>query len=244
MEKLPHNPECQLSGTKYCRLLNMRSCSACTIRKSEDMQDIMRDIDLYESLLPEGGVARLFESRECQFCKGPVKGKRRGYAILDMAHPEPRRVQKWLFGKRAVKIGTMIPVQMSVCGRCRARFLWLDYLPVLVPVLVGIGALFLFTADAVKQPLVNISMFMPFAGWIVSVLLGALIGRLLANALAKRWSRDMYVDALSHPVIAEMTGKGWTPITTKSRTKLLFSRSRLSRGLGTAEDPHDGEETI
>ena len=53
--------------------------------------------------------------------------ERRGYAILDMAHPEPRRVQKWLFGTRPARIGTMIPVQMSVCPKCRRRFLMMSY---------------------------------------------------------------------------------------------------------------------
>jgi hypothetical protein len=95
--------------------------------------------------------------------------------------------------------------------------------------------------DAVKGPLVDISMFAPFGAWLLSVLIGALIGRLLANGLAKRWEADMYVDVMQHPVIAEMTEKGWTPITAKSRTKLLFSKSRLSRGLGTADDPSVAE---
>jgi len=50
----------------------------------------------------------------------------------------------------------------------------------------------------------------------------------------------MYTDVMQQPVIAKMTEKGWVPITAKSRTKLLFSKSRLNRGLGTA----DGEETV
>ena len=77
--------------------------------------------------------------------------------------------------------------------------------------------------------------------WLLSVLVGALIGRLLANGLAKSWEKDMYVDVMQHPVIVEMTEKGWTPITAKSRTKLLFSKSRLARGLGTADDPNVAE---
>jgi len=32
-----------------------------------------------------------------------------------------------------------------------------------------------------------------------------------------------------------MTKIGWTPITAKSRTKLLFSKSRLAKGLGTGD---------
>ncbi|MEA5048549.1 MAG: hypothetical protein VB034_08090 [Eubacteriales bacterium] len=236
MEKLPNNPNCELSGTKYCQTLNMHACSACTIRESENKGEIKSDLDLYESLLPQGGIARLFQSRECQFCKTPAKGRRKGYAILDMAHPEPRRVQKWLFGKRAARIGTMVPVQMSVCTKCRTRFLTIEYLPMLVPVMIGILALFVFSSDAVKTPLVDLSMFAPFGGWVVSVLLGALAGKLTAKSLEKRWDKEMYMDVMQHPAIAEMTQKGWTPITAKSHTKLLFSKSRLAKGLGTAED--------
>ena len=234
MEKLPNNPNCKLSGTRYCRLLNMRSCSNCTVRESDKADDIVKDIDLYETLLPEGGVARLFESHDCQFCKTPEKGRRRGYAIIDMAHPEPKRMQKWLFGKREAKIGTMIPVQMAICKKCRSRFLQIEYLPVLIPVLIGFAALFAVSRDPVKTALADVSMFMPFGVWILCVVLGIAIGLAVTKALEKRWSGEMCLDVMQHPVIAEMTEKGWTPITIKSRTKLLFSKSRLNRGLGTA----------
>ncbi len=236
MANLPNNPDCELSGTRYCKLLNMRACSACTVRGNENMAELKKDVDLYETLLPEGGVARLFQSHECQFCKGREKGERRGYAILDMAHPEPRRVQRWIFGKRATRIGTMIPVQMAVCGRCRARFLWLDYLPVLVPTAFGFIGLFAFSLDPLKSKLMGVSAFLPFGCWAAAILVGLLLGRLLVDLLMRRWAREMYVDALAHPVIAGMTAKGWTPITPKSRTKLFFSKSRIARGLGTAED--------
>ncbi|NLI53700.1 MAG: hypothetical protein GX417_05170 [Clostridiales bacterium] len=241
MEKLPVNPNCELSGTKYCAMLNMHACSVCTVRDSDNKAEIKSDLDLYESLLPDGGVARLFESKECQFCKTPVKGKRRGYAILDMAHPEPRRVQKWLFGKRVARIGTMIPVQMGVCPKCRRRFLMLEYLSMIIPVIIGIAALFIVSLDAVKGPLVDLSMFAPFGAWIISVLIGVLAGKLITDALERAWSREMVTDVLCHPVIAEMSEKGWTPITAKSRTKLLFSKSRLAKGLGTADSDKPAE---
>jgi hypothetical protein len=235
MEKLPVNPNCELSGTKYCAALNMHTCAACTIRDSENKGEIISDLDLYETLLPEGGIAHLFESRECQFCKTPVKGKRRGYAILDMAHPEPRRVQKWLFGKRTARIGTMIPLQMGVCPKCRKRFLLMEYLPMLIPVVFGIGALLLLSLDAIRNPLVDLSMFAPFGTWIVITLVGIILGKLVTDGFERAWAKEMETDVMRHPVIAEMTDKGWTPITAKSRTKLLFSKSRLARGLGTAD---------
>ena len=239
MEKLPVNPNCELSGTKYCAMLNMHTCAACTVRDSANKAEIKSDLDLYETLLPEGGIARLFESKDCQFCKTPVKGKRRGYAILDMAHPEPKRVQKWLFGSRTARIGTMVPVQMSVCPKCRSRFLMMEYLPVVIPVVVGFVALIVVSMDSVRNSLVNLSMFAPFGAWIVATLLGVIAGKLLTDGLERSWRKDMETDVMQHPVIAEMVNKGWTPITAKSRTKLLFSKSRLAKGLGTG----DGEET-
>lgn len=241
MEKLPVNPNCELSGTKYCAMLNMHTCAACTVRDSENKAEIISDLDLYETLLPEGGIARLFESRECQFCKTPEKGKRRGYAILDMAHPEPRRVQKWLFGKKLARIGTMIPVQMAVCPKCRRRFLLLEYLSALIPVIVGILALIVISMDSVRNPLVDLSMFAPFGAWIVMTLIGVIAGKLLTDGLQRAWDKEMVTDVMCHPVIAEMTNKGWTPITAKSRTKLLFSKSRLARGLGTGDGEQQSE---
>jgi hypothetical protein len=234
MEKLPNNPDCKLSGTRYCQLLNMHTCSACTVRENERPEEIRSDIDLYETLLPQGGIAQLFESKECQFCTTAVKGRRNGYAIIDMAHPEPRRVQKWLLGKRTAKIGTMVPVQMAVCKKCRSRFLRLEYLPLLIPVLFGIATLVLVANDPLKTLLADISVIAPFAAWILSVVIGALVGKLVTDGLQKRWAKEMCVDVMRHPVIAEMEQLGWTPITAKSRTKLLFSKSRLNKGLGTA----------
>ena len=63
-------------------------------------------------------------------------------------------------------------------------------------------------------------------------------GKLLTDGLERAWDKEMITDVMRHPVIDEMTKKGWTPITAKSRTKLLFSKSRLARGLGTG----DGEQ--
>lgn len=244
MEKLPNNPECKLSGTRYCQMLNMHTCSACTVRENKNYDEICSDLDLYESLLPGGGIAQMFESRDCQFCTTPEKGKRNGYAIIDMAHPEPRRVQKWLFGKRTARIGTMVPVQMSVCRKCRSRFLRLEYFPVLIPVLIGIAALLAFSTDPLKTALADISSIAPFVAWLASVLIGVLIGKFATDGLQKRWAKEMLVDVMQHPVIAEMTEKGWTPITAKSRTKLLFSKSRLNKGLGTAAGMSETEDNV
>ena len=82
-------------------------------------------------------------------------------------------------------------------------------------------------------------MFAPFGAWIIATLVGVIAGKLITDGLERAWNKEMETDVMSHPVIVEMTKKGWTPITAKSRTKLLFSKSRLAKGLGTA----DSEQT-
>lgn len=235
MAKLPVNPDCELSGTKYCRELNMHACEQCTVRGSRELKRVAEDIDLYETLLPEGGVARLFSSKECALCKGDPKGKRSGFAILDMAHPEPKREKKWLLGKRFTKIGTMIPVQFSVCSKCRRRYLLMEYMPILGP--VALGALGLaVAATGAGDSLRNWFAAAPFLLFVALILIGWLGGRAWSKAMMKTYATTMYSDVLQHPVIAEMVKKGWQPITTSSRTKLLFSKNRVDRGLGTAAD--------
>ena len=111
----------------------------------------------------------------------------------------------------------------------------------LIPVLVGILALILLSLDAVRNPLVDLSMFAPFGAWIILTLIGVIAGKLLTDGLQRAWDKEMETDVMRHPVIVEMTKKGWMPITAKSRTKLLFSKSRLARGLGTGDSDQPTE---
>lgn len=237
MEKLPVNPSCELAGTKYCHTLNMGSCERCTIRASAggDMAGIRSDIDLYETLLPEGGVTRLFTDAACALCKEEPRGERTGYAILDMAHPEPKRVQKWLLGKKVSAFGTMIPVQMSVCSKCRRTLLCIEYLPVAVTVVLGFAGLMLLGNGPVADALSGISPILPFCAWAALIVAAWLAGGAAANKWLKRADSRMYAHVLEQPVLAEMVRKGWKPVA-GTRTKVFFSKSRIARGLGTAPE--------
>lgn len=236
------NRECPLYGTRYCDLLNMRACDQCPLTRSSSEttpESLRSDLDLYESLLPEGGIAPLFESKSCQFCKAGPEGakpnRRQGFAIFNMAHPEPKRLQEGLlFGKRRSAVGTMVPVQASICKRCRHRLLLLDYLPALLPILVGAALLLLLTIEGLAAALIDAAPVLPFVLWVGGIVLAWLIARLVCRALKKRYAQDMYVDILEHPRLQSMREKGWFPVAGQGSLKLVFSKSRLSKGLGTA----------
>lgn len=236
MPALPNNPDCPLSGTRYCRVLNMRACEQCTVASARDYDELKRDIDQYEALLPEGGIAHLFTERECQFCRGENRGRRRGYAILDMAHPEPKHIQQWLLGKKRSAIGTMVPLQFGICPVCRRRFLTMEYIPLALPLLIGAAGLILFYHGGQGSEVMGVFVYWPFLAWVAAILLGVLAGRLIVRALFHRYDRVMIADVMRHPVVREMTQRGWFPIAKETRIKVMFSKSRLARGLGTAED--------
>ena len=82
----------------------------------------------------------------------------------------------------------------------------------------------------------GVFVYWPFLAWVAAILLGVLAGRLITRALFHRYDRVMIADAMRHPVVREMTAKGWFPIVKETRIKVMFSKSRLARGLGTAED--------
>ena len=131
MDRTIDNRECPLYGTRYCELLHMRTCAQCPLTRPNygiTPETLRADLDLYETLLPEGGIAQLFEARTCRLCRDEASaGRRQGYAIFNMAHPEPERMERGLiFGKRRAAAGTMVPVQLAVCQRCRRRLLLLD----------------------------------------------------------------------------------------------------------------------
>ncbi len=241
MEKLPQDPNCPLLGTRYCRMLNMRACDKCAVRGSTDAEAVKRDLDAYEQLLPSGGVAKLFQTKECRFCRTLKKGRRSGYAIMDMAHPAPQSAQRWAEGKRIRATGTMIPLQMSICHDCRSRFLQAEYIPILVPLLISAVSLILCAAGPIHGFLAARAAILPFAAWTLVSLGAILLGCRMRKRLVHKFDLYTRMDVMEDPVVVEMLQKGWVPIGKRTGSRLLFSKSRMARGLGTATDEIPGE---
>lgn len=239
MERMIDHKECDLYGTRYCDLLNMRTCGQCPMTGASQevtAESLRSDLDLYEALLPEGGIAKLFESKTCQLCR-EEPGRRQGYVIFNMAHPEPKRMQNGLlFGKKRSPVGTMVPVQMAVCKDCRRRLLVVDYLPLVLSVVTGALLLVLLSVGSLSESLVHVHPVLPFGVWAGGMLLALAVAFIIRHALKKRYARHMYLNVLSHPVLQRMLEKGWFPVPRQEGVKLVFSKSRIAVGLGTAPD--------
>ena len=81
--------------------------------------------------------------------------------------------------------------------------------------------------------MLRIGTWFPFVLWAASIVAGLFLGKALSGALEKKYAGSMYVDILRHPVLKEMTDKGWEPVRS-GRSRVVFSKSRRIVGLGTA----------
>ena len=222
---------CDLAGSKYCHMLNMGSCESCPAFQEDETEKIRKNLDAFEALMPEGGIARLFLEETCQFCK---RERRHGYALLDMAHPEPKKVRKKRedFLKRQNRYGVMIPLQFGICDHCRRKFLMAEYLPMALPVLVGgLGLVLLYSIGEGSRGLDGPWAFLCLVALTLAALFG---GKAISRVLRKKMEGFMMTDVMTHPVVQEMIALGWIPVLGQNKNQLLFSKTRISRGLGTA----------
>ena len=226
--------ECRLYHTEYCDLLNMQSCEKCFVQEKKEYESIISDLDVLKTLLPEEGVHSLFESEACLFCKKKTT-PRAYYALLDLGHPEPKRVKRSVVGlKVKSRTGSMLPAQISTCATCRRRMLTLEYLPVLLPILSGLLMLLIFLIPGVTDGMEKYSMLMPFALFSVVVALSAVVAWILKKSLHSKYSRDMHMSPFDIPLLAKMQKMGWFPLSTSGNTvRMVFTRNRMRQGLGT-----------
>ena len=232
------NTACALHETRACAILNARSCEECPAAQTEGKKaskTVANYLDLFESLLPEKGVARLFESKDCMLCKTEPKGKRSSFAIIDFGHSEPEDLQaRRMFHKNSV--GFMLPLQFACCSACRKRILLLEYLPTL-GVIVGLIPLIpVFLNPRWMQSLRAVGWWLPLVLAVAAVSIGYLTGILVQKSLKKRFSDVMYWDLMEHPVAQELIEKGWFPLFEEKRAITpVFTKKRIVYGLGNAK---------
>jgi len=216
--------------------MHMRNCKRCPVpQQGVVSRDLVEDVALFSSLLPVDGIAKLFESGECTLCKG-AKGSSTGFAIYDMAHAEPKRIQRKSIFTTQGRSGFMVPLQFACCKKCRGRLLWLEYLPMLGAILgVAIGVL-LTISEAGTVELKAAFPALPLVLVAGGLLVGFLLGHAIRLILRHRWKKQMYLDIHAHPTVAAMESMGWFSVFGGNTGRLVLTKRRINQGLGTATD--------
>lgn len=249
MARIYLNTDCKLHGTKYCAALNMVNCDVCTVRDkaAKEVDSIMHDIDVMESFVPPDGVADLFARGDCALCTGEEKGERKYFALADLGHAEPKSREAGFLGiKRATRAGSILPLQIASCKKCRRNFLLVEYLPTGIALVLAGGSLLALSIRSLRESLMAISPMLPFLAFVLAVLVGLLAGMLLRGGLAKRFEKQTHMKIFEIPKLKEMLLNGWFPLNEgKQYTKLIFSRKRLKQGIYTGNSmgmPHADDD--
>ena len=226
---------CALYETGACAALNQRSCEDCPAHRDggKNAKETAKFVEQFQSLLPDGGIAGLFESETCELCKTEPKGERDCYAIVDFGHHEPKEMRQRKIFMRS-DVGFMVPLQFACCKKCRLRILLCSYLPLLLPVVfVALTLPVLLNPHAIAA-LRAVSGLLPALLAAVALALGFGIGKILQNVLRKKFEDVMYFNVFRHPVSLKMREKGWFPLFADKSTTPVFSKKRMDYGLGTA----------
>ena len=235
--------DCPLYGGEYCKKLNMKSCRTCTVT-NDNAAGIKADIDAIESLMPEGGMARFFEGEECVLCKGERKNRADCYAMADIGHPEPKREGRNAIGlKTKLRIGSMLPVQLSCCSNCRKKHNAASNREAAVTLTVAIIMLAVLNFTPTAEAIAAIGSYMPLLLFVIVVGGTWLIGRASRKSMIKKFSETTCMDIFDVPGLDEFTAKGWFEISPyKDMSRLVFSREPLRQGLFTASEKKGKEE--
>lgn len=230
------NTSCQLHGSEYCAMLNMESCRSCTVDcATKDKADLVRaDLDVIRSNVPEG-IEGLFAGDACLLCRGEP-GKKKWYALTDVAHAEPRRKRATILGiSREPRAGTVLPVQIACCDACRKRYLALEYVSPVTGTAFAAVALILLSIRPLREPVAAVAEALPFFIFLAATGLGVLLGKLFRGILVKKYAPEMYTQVMEAPILNAMAEKGWFELNPNAGTsRLVFSKTPIRQGLFTA----------
>ncbi len=228
------NENCAASDSVLCKWLD-RDCKDCYIHsvKKDEAEEALNNFNITLSLLPEGFDD--LQGEQCAFCKGEQKNPRDGYAVIDLAHAEPEYKRGMFFGfgkKVRQRIGSLMPVSISVCRRCRTSFRIVETMKWLsILVFVGIP-IALMCIPSIGKAIKGVSPALPFGIVLAAAAVGYYLGKVFSGLYVKANSKRMAFNIFDIPAGAEMKEKGWFPLQDDGDvTHILFSKKSHTRKL-------------
>ncbi len=239
---MPKNEKCVVTDSTICKWLD-KDCKDCYINGINDDSDVQKALSDFEvtlSLLPDGFDT--LQSEECCFCVNEP-GRRASYATIDLAHKEPEHKRGMFFGigkKVRQRIGSLLPVSISICKPCRNNFRVaesLKWLMILVFGGIAVGLCLL--------PAINANPALPYGVILLGILIGYVAGKIASAVYVNKKSARTRFNVFDIPVCAKMRENGWFTVQDEgSVTRFLFSKKPMIRrlcdvGIKTKEKQED-----
>ncbi len=188
---------------------------------------MLSDFEVMLSLLPEDFDS--LQAEECCFCTGKPQ-KRVTYGMIDLGHSEPESKRGMFFGigkKVRQKIGSLLPISISICKSCRHNFRVAESLKwIMMLIFLGIAIALCFL------PSVNGNAVLPYAVILVGVLLGYISGKVLSAMYVKAKSSVTRFSIFEIPACAQMKRDGWFTVQDEGMvSRLIFNKKPMLKKL-------------
>lgn len=226
---MPKNDKCVVTDSVICKWID-KDCGDCYLREIKDESDkkkVLEDFEVTLSLLPDDFDS--LQGDECSFCTGKP-GKRSCYATVDLGHNEPEHKRGMFFGmgKRVrQKIGSLLPISISICGDCRRNLRMAETLKWLMILLfsgIALGICFI--------PAVNANQIVPYAVILAGILVGYIAGKIFSSIYIEKKSAKTRFNVFDIPVCTEMRDNGWFTVQDEGTvTRFIFSKKPMIRKL-------------
>jgi hypothetical protein len=235
-KSMAKNENCVVTDSSLCKWID-KDCSECyvgSMKNDEDKEEVLKNFEVMLSMLPDNFDD--LSDEKCSFCRKDPR-PRAGYALIDLGHKDPESKRGMFFGlgkKIRRRIGSLIPLNISVCKECRSalrRYDFIKWLSIAFFAAIGIA----IVAVPSDIPIFNVSSSLfPYLIVIAGVALGYFLGKLFAKLFIKAKSRYMYTNIFEIPVCAEMREIGWFLVQDNSGnvTRYIFSKKPMLHKIG------------
>ena len=225
--------QCDIRGTSLCwKFASQDGCEHCFvsgIHEAEQRRAACSQWDKTVRLLPRD-IDKLSESETCLFDAGPNPEPADGYAVLDMANPEPYTAKGVFFGygkKVRAPVGSLVTLHIAIGKRCRRAFRTADMLRIGCFIGMIVLALVLFSVPQITEPMLRTFALLPA---VVLVLMGAagyVLGRTFARMYIARKADEVNFDVAEIPQVADMLRRDWYFFQTSGgMPRMMFTRKR------------------
>jgi hypothetical protein len=228
------NTKCNIKDSSLCHWLDKNGCEKCYVMElgDDEQADALKRWEITQSLLPDN-VDDLHQSENCHFCAQDPQ-PRAYYGSVDLANPEPASMKGMFFGfgkKVRTQIGSLLPISISCCRRCRRAFLMTDVVRYLTPFVFLVVAILLSLIPPFYALLNSLGAYVSTIFVVAMFLIGIGVGKLFFISYVTKKGKAVRFNIFDIPILEKMKDKGWFVMENDSIvTKVMFSKNKFGPG--------------
>lgn len=191
------------------------------LHKTEDALE--NEVRFVSETVPADVLCDIAEGDYCKLCACDSDVRKAScYGMTDLGHEQPAE-------QSTSKFGTVLPITVRVCKRCRRNYRLVQYLPTAVGMLIAVAALIIICMPSVNDKILEADfvvpvLMRPFCIFAITLALAILLctgmRRLLIEKLSKKTVFNIF-DVRGMEVLKET---GWKKLyQNKHFSEILFS---------------------